>query len=219
MFPVDAEVEQIVEKAALRFEDAGAHVEKVDFKFAHSAFEYAEAWCRLISISGMQSFEQLKAQGINLLKDHHDDLPDELVDWTRKLYQLDYVDYYYDSIMRTEIYDGLQTVLSDYDLIVSPTTICMPVKNDPGHDTVGPTKMNGMAVEPLIGWCETFLCNFSYNPAASVPAGISKDGFPVGMQIIGRRFHDEDVFAASAAFERISPWASIYDITAGRNLA
>ena len=219
MFPVDAEVEQIVEKAALRFEDAGAHVEKVDFKFAHSAFEYAEAWCRLISISGMQSFEQLKAQGINLLKDHLDDLPDELVDWTRKLYQLDYVDYYYDSIMRTEIYDGLQTVLSDYDLIVSPTTICMPVKNDPGHDTVGPTKMNGMAVEPLIGWCETFLCNFSYNPAASVPAGISKDGFPVGMQIIGRRFHDEDVFAASAAFERISPWASIYDITAGRNLA
>ncbi|MCQ4882325.1 amidase family protein, partial [Alistipes onderdonkii] len=63
-----------------------------------------------------------------------------------------------------------------------------------------------------------YFCNFTGHPAASIPTGLSKDGFPVGMQVIGRRWADEDLFAASAAFERIQPWAKIYRVTAERNL-
>ena len=39
---------------------------------------------------------------------------------------------------------------------------------------------------------------------------------PVGMQIIGRRYADADVLAASAAFERLRPWQDTYRICAGR---
>jgi amidase/aspartyl-tRNA(Asn)/glutamyl-tRNA(Gln) amidotransferase subunit A len=42
------------------------------------------------------------------------------------------------------------------------------------------------------------------------------EGLPVGMQIIGRRYADADVFAASAAFERLRPWD--YGIPAERAL-
>jgi len=44
------------------------------------------------------------------------------------------------------------------------------------------------------------------------------EGLPVGMQIIGRRYADSDVLAASAAFERLRPWQDSYRICADRPL-
>ena len=70
-------------------------------------------------------------------------------------------------------------------------------------------------LDPLIGWCLTYPVNFTGHPAASIPAGLA-NGLPVGMQIIGRRYADLDVFAASAAFEKLRPWADTYRIPAGR---
>ena len=84
-------------------------------------------------------------------------------------------------------------------------------------DTVGPSAVEGEAVDPLIGWCLTYPINFTGHPAASVPAGLA-DGLPVGMQIVGRRYADADVLAASAAFERLRPWRQTYEICAGRPL-
>jgi len=40
-----------------------------------------------------------------------------------------------------------------------------------------------------------------------VPCGFTKDGLPIGLQIVGRRFDDSTVLRASAAFERARPWA------------
>ena len=43
-------------------------------------------------------------------------------------------------------------------------------------------------------------------PAISVPCGFTKDGLPIGLQIVGRRFQDQVVMRACAAFERARPW-------------
>jgi len=50
--------------------------------------------------------------------------------------------------------------------------------------------------------------NFTGQPAASVPAGFTSSGMPVGLQIVGRRAADLAVLQASAAFEQARPWAS-----------
>jgi amidase len=72
--------------------------------------------------------------------------------------------------------------------------------------------------DPLIGWCLTYFINFSGHPAASIPAGIAENRLPVGMQIIGRRYADMDVLAASAVFERVRPWHQIYELCKSRSV-
>lgn len=219
IFPVDPEIADITRAAAKRFEEAGATVEEIDFNLPFSHYELAELWCRLISILGMESIEGVKVTaGIDLLKDHPDDLNDELIYWIEDTYRRGYVDYCRDDAMRTVVYDAMQTVFQSYDLLLSPVTICNPVENDPGHNTLGPCEFRGEKIEPLIGWCMTYFHNLTGHPAASIPAGLSQDGFPVGLQITGRRWDDESVVAASATFERIQPWAGIYDIPAARVL-
>jgi aspartyl-tRNA(Asn)/glutamyl-tRNA(Gln) amidotransferase subunit A len=40
-----------------------------------------------------------------------------------------------------------------------------------------------------------------------VPAGFTRGGLPVGLQIVGRRFADLTVLQAARAFETAQPWA------------
>ena len=107
-------------------------------------------------------------------------------------------------------------MLRDYNLLVTPTLACLPVENAADGNTMGPTEINGEQVDPLIGWCLTYFINFSGHPAASIPAGLAEDRLPVGMQLIGRRYADADVLAASAAFERMRPWHQTYQLCASR---
>ena len=110
-------------------------------------------------------------------------------------------------------------LLADYRLLVTPTLAAMQVKNADDGNTLGPAAINGEPVNRLIGWCMTYPVNFGPHPAASAPAGLSsQDKLPVGLQIIGRRYADNDVFAAAAAFERHRPWMDSYAIPEQRPL-
>jgi Asp-tRNA(Asn)/Glu-tRNA(Gln) amidotransferase A subunit family amidase len=44
-------------------------------------------------------------------------------------------------------------------------------------------------------------------PALSVPAGWTKDGLPIGLQIVGRRWRDDTVLTIGKALEAVRPWA------------
>ena len=48
--------------------------------------------------------------------------------------------------------------------------------------------------------------NLAWLPAATVRAGMSKAGLPVGLQIVGPRHRDDLVLALSRAWERERPW-------------
>ena len=43
-------------------------------------------------------------------------------------------------------------------------------------------------------------------PALSVPSGLSAEGLPTGLQIVGRRFDDLTVLRIGAALEEARPW-------------
>jgi Asp-tRNA(Asn)/Glu-tRNA(Gln) amidotransferase A subunit family amidase len=54
-----------------------------------------------------------------------------------------------------------------------------------------------------IGFTVAF--NMSEQPAASVNAGYTSGGLPIGLQIIGQRFDDIGVLRLSRAFEEMRP--------------
>ena len=217
VFPIEEAVASTVRSAVPSFQEAGASVEQVRVGIKRSQRELSDVWTRLIMPLNISGIEGLKESGIDLLKDHPDDLPPEYRRWLEVGYGMSVMDVWEDQIARTEVYDAIESVLAEHDLLVTPTLACMPVKNAEDGNTVGPREINGVEVDPLIGWCLTYFANFSGHPAASIPAG-QHDGLPVGLQIIGRLGADEDVLAASAAFERVKPWQEMYRTCAQRAL-
>ncbi len=210
IFPVDPRVVAVVDKAVAAFEEAGAHVEEVEIGIRRSQRELSDVWCRYCAPKQVAALEGFKAEGIDIVRDHHDDFPPEFWHWDEIGRSMTMAQHLADQAVRTEVLDALRGVLDRYDLLVSPTLACLPVDNATDGNTLGPAEINGEPIDRLIGWCMTYLINFIGYPAATVPAGFSDNGLPVGMQIVGKRYADADVIAASAEFERVRPWMDSY---------
>ncbi len=210
IFPVDSRVIAVVDKAVAAFEEAGAHVEEVDVGIKRTQMELSEVWCRYCAPKQVMALEGFKRQGIDIMRDHHGDMPPEFWYWDEIGRKMTATQFYADQAIRSEVFDALRGVLDRYDYLVSPTLACLAVDNAADGNTLGPAEINGEKINRLIGWCMTYLINFLGHPAATVPAGLADNGLPVGMQIVGKRYDDAGVFAASAAFERVRPWMETY---------
>jgi amidase/aspartyl-tRNA(Asn)/glutamyl-tRNA(Gln) amidotransferase subunit A len=218
VYPVEPAVVETCRAALAAFEAAGAIVEEVKIDIKRHHRELADLWCKLIMPLTVGAFETLKANGVDLMGTHRADLPPELTAWVERSAAMTVTEMLECQTIRTEINDAIQGVLDRYDFLVSPTLAALPVKNGTDGNTLGPAEINGEPVERLIGWCMTYFINFTGHPAASIPAGLAPGNLPVGLQIIGRRMADDQVIAASAAFERIRPWADSYRICEARPL-
>ncbi len=92
--------------------------------------------------------------------------------------------------------------MARYDLLLTPTLTVPPF----ALHMQGPEKVDGHYVRPEQWLSFTYPMNMTGQPAASVPAGWTDDGLPVGLQIVGRHLDDALVLRASAAFEAAAPW-------------
>ena len=210
VFPVEPNVARVVDAALEGFRQAGAIVETVKLGLKRSQEELSALWNRQMSVLYAEIAESFKATGLDLLGDHRNALPQEFIGLIEGGRRISALTYKLDDIIRTEIVDCFQDVLDRYDVLVTPTLTTSPVRNATDGRTLGPAQVNGIAVDPCIGWCLTYPVNFGGNPAASIPAGLDNLGLPVGLQIIGRRHDDSTVLAVSRAFEEQRPWASTY---------
>jgi amidase/aspartyl-tRNA(Asn)/glutamyl-tRNA(Gln) amidotransferase subunit A len=192
------------------FEEAGARVEEVGVEIKRSQQELSELWLREMGIRYADFVEGLEEEGIDLLGEHREELTPQFVELLESAQGMSAAEYKRDDVARTEVFDAVQDVFDGYDLLVTPTLAVPPFENADDGGTVGPTRVAGEEVNPLLGWCLTYPINFTGHPAASVPAGFVDEGLPVGVQIVGRRYADDVVLAASAAFERIRPWHDSY---------
>ena len=108
---------------------------------------------------------------------------------------------------RAEVYRRVEGVLADYDLLITPTLAVPPFVHDQP-----PEEIDGQRVNPYNGWMLTSIFNLTGHPVASINAGFSPEGLPVGMQIAGPRFADERVLALSHLFEQATKETGRYPI-------
>ena len=93
--------------------------------------------------------------------------------------------------------------MRQYDLLLTPTLAVPPF----AAGSSGPSEIDGREVRPGDWSPFTFPMNLTGQPAATIPAGWTTEGLPIGLQIVGPHLGDEKVLRASAAFEAASPWA------------
>jgi aspartyl-tRNA(Asn)/glutamyl-tRNA(Gln) amidotransferase subunit A len=99
--------------------------------------------------------------------------------------------------------DAVRALFDTYDLLLTPTVSVAAFevgRLNPAH-----FPQHVWDWFPWAGFSYPF--NFTGQPAATVPAGFTPSGMPVGLQIVGRRLADLQVLQASAAFEQARPWA------------
>jgi len=114
------------------------------------------------------------------------------------------IDYVKAAFQRKELWEKVYRLFKKYDLLLTPTLAVPPFAIEEG---MGPRVIDGKEVS-ILGWMAfTFPFNLTGQPAASVPCGWTREGLPVGLQIVGRRLDDVTVLQAAAAFEEASPWA------------
>jgi aspartyl-tRNA(Asn)/glutamyl-tRNA(Gln) amidotransferase subunit A len=96
-------------------------------------------------------------------------------------------------------------LFADLDYVISPVSPAVNFAAELAAPINDPAK-------PFEHICYTVPWNMSENPAVSINGGFSSCGFPIGVQIVGRRFDDLGVLAMAKAFEGLRgaqrPWPS-----------
>jgi Asp-tRNA(Asn)/Glu-tRNA(Gln) amidotransferase A subunit family amidase len=111
------------------------------------------------------------------------------------------------SSTRTRIHSAFADVFAEHDLLIWPTTPSTAFRHpaEAGY----PEEIGGVALSQpgLDNQRLTEAISHAGFPAITVPAGWTKDGLPVGLQIAADRGRDDLVLQAAAAFEVARPWA------------
>jgi aspartyl-tRNA(Asn)/glutamyl-tRNA(Gln) amidotransferase subunit A len=97
--------------------------------------------------------------------------------------------------------ERIRQLFDRYDLLLSPTLPVAGVE-------AGVAIPAGLEDRNIVTWaCYTYPFNLTGQPAASIPAGFTASGLPVGLQLVARAYREEDIFTAAAALEAARPWA------------
>ena len=76
--------------------------------------------------------------------------------------------------------------------------------------TTGADVPPGASFKHWVEWSPfTYPFNVTQQPAASAPCGFTRDGLPIGLQIVGAMREDALVLQAARAFEQARPFATI----------
>ena len=58
----------------------------------------------------------------------------------------------------------------------------------------------------MLGWTPfSYPFNLTQQPACTIPCGLTSDGLPIGLQIVGPMFGDALVLRAARAYESLCP--------------
>ena len=184
----DPEVRAIVEAAARRFEELGATVEDVGPLIEPLQNFFEPLWLG----SFATRFRQIPTQ-------LHGKLDPGFRAAAEKGLSITLADYSKAYEAKSKLARDMAFFHQKYDLLLTPVT-----------PTAAPPVETLYNSEAFPRWTKgapyTLPYNLTGQPAASMPAGLTKAGLPVGLQIVGAARADHLVLRAMRAWESLSGW-------------
>jgi aspartyl-tRNA(Asn)/glutamyl-tRNA(Gln) amidotransferase subunit A len=187
---VDPELARVVAAAVAALDAAGLHVSRADPGFSDPREAFDVLWC---------------TGAANVLNGFAPNATANLDPGLAEVWREGNTYSAQDYLAATAVKNALGTTMGlfheSYDVLLTPTVPIRPF--EAGHD-VPP----GSGMRSWPDWTPfTYPFNMTQQPAATVPAGLTSDGLPVGLQVIGPRHADDLVLAVCRLLEAARPWA------------
>jgi amidase len=185
--PVDPEVADICASAARRFEELGAGVDDAcpDLEEAPEAFTVLRA-------------VGFVADLLPLYKTRRDQLKPDVAWNVERGLRVTPEELARAQVARGAIYRRVAEFFRTYDLLACPAAIVAPF----AVGTRWVRELGGIVFDNYVEWLRiTSAITLTSCPAISVPCGFTRDGRPVGLQLVGRPHGEAALLSAAAAFE------------------
>jgi len=187
--PVDPEVAEITRKAAQRFSEAGVIVEE-----AHPDFSESIACAHVL-----RAYDYAITKG-KLLRQHRDLLKPEVIWNIEQGLKLTIEDLERAEAQRVTLTNRALAFFETYDLLLCPTTIVAPFPVEQRYLET----CNGVTFDNYVGWLAIVSAiTIACCPALSIPCGFTREGLPVGLQIVAAPRGEARVLAAGKLMEDI----------------
>lgn len=185
--PVDPEVRALCAAAAARFAEVGAAVDEdgIDLRDAEPMFQTLRAASYAMEMAP-------------LLAEHRALLKPEVVWNIEKGLALSAEEIGRAARARGDLVRRTAAFFDTYDLLACPTVLVPPFDCTVRYIT----EVGGTKFDTYISWLAlTFAITLTGCPALSLPCGFTKDGLPVGLQLIGPPHGEHRLLGAAALLE------------------
>ena len=186
----DPEVDQAVRAAAQVLADAGAVVEEVDPDISDCVDAFHVLW-----FTG--AAKVIEGYGEGAIERVDPGLRKAIGEFAADASAAAYLDA---MAVRMDLGVRMGAFHDRFDLLLTPT---MPIPAFPkGQDAP-----DGWSSQLWTSWTPyTYPFNMTQQPALSLPCGVTADGRPIGLQVVGARHSDALVLRAGRAYERVTDW-------------
>jgi aspartyl-tRNA(Asn)/glutamyl-tRNA(Gln) amidotransferase subunit A len=186
---VDPEVARIVRRAVETLSEIGVNVELADPGFEDPVEPFDVLWCA----GAATTLDHYPA-------DRTTEVDPGLAECWERGRSISARQYLEANDARMRLGIAMGRFHTRYDVLITPT---MPIPAFAAGHLVPP----GSDYPNWPAWTQfTYPFNMTQQPAASIPAGVTPDGRPVGVQVVGPRHSDDLVLAVCRALEAAAPW-------------
>jgi aspartyl-tRNA(Asn)/glutamyl-tRNA(Gln) amidotransferase subunit A len=194
---VDSQVRELVERAAAVFRSLGARVQEIRMPQLADALLPAT---NDIALAQATNYHMSQNYFPDCAADYGEDVRHRLEAGAKVLA----VDYLRGLAKKSEAVREFEMAFERVDAVIAPTTpIAAPRLGQQEVDIDGAQETVRSALVRL-----NRPANFTGDPAISVPCGFTREGLPVGMQLIARHWSEPRLQAIAAAYENATAWHS-----------
>lgn len=182
---VDPQILATVEAAAAQFERAGATLVPIAPVMTRSMLDGLDNFWRARQWQALAALSEAQRGRVFPL----------IVEWAERARDLSAVDAVHGFEQTLAMRRTTEAAFATVDAIVSPTTPLYSFPAEYGHPSNDPQR-------PFEHLGFTLPWNMGEQPALSINGGFSREGLPIGIQLIAPRFEDQRVLRLAHAFER-----------------